>query len=175
MRHRHVLVLSACLLGATTACAPAFNWRETAIGATALVAMFPCKPELVTRSVPIGLHERAVAMRSCDAAGVTFAVAHASLADPSQVASVLAAWRASTLAGVHANPDTVSAVPPLGLPMLPQLQVLRAGRAAGDAGPALQLIGVWFARGSDVFAAFMMASAIPAEATEPFFAGLRLR
>jgi hypothetical protein len=26
-----------------------------------------------------------------------------------------------------------------------------------------------------VFAAFMMASAIPAEATEPFFAGLRLR
>lgn len=175
MRRSHALVLSACLVGAATACAPAFNWREGAIGATALTAMFPCKPEVVTRSVPIGLHEREVAMRSCDAAGVTFAVAHASLADPAQSAAVLAAWRASTLAGARADPATVSAVPPRGLPVLPQLQVLRAGRAAGGGGPALQLIGVWFARGGDVFAAFVMASAIPDEAAETFFAGLHLR
>lgn len=175
MRRSHALPLSACLLGVAAACAPAFNWREGPIGTTALTALFPCKPEAVTRSVPLGAQEREVTMRSCDAAGVTFAVAHASLADPSQSASVLAAWRASTLAGLRADPATVSSAPPPGLPVLPQRQVLQAGRAAGGAGPASQLIGVWFARGGDVFAAFVMASTIPAEAAETFFAGLRLR
>jgi len=51
---------------------------------------------------------------------------------------------------------------------------LRAGRAGGDA-QAVSLLGVWFAKGGDVFAVFMMAPEIPADAAESFFAGLRLR
>ena len=40
---------------------------------------------------------------------------------------------------------------------------------------ARSLLGVWFAAGRDVFAAFVMAPEIPSDAAETFFAGLRLR
>lgn len=162
------------MLGAMSACAPTFNWRELPIGSTALQALFPCKPETVTRQVPMAQAERDVAMRSCDTGGVTFAVAHAALSDPGQAPAVLADWRASTLAGLRADPASVSSEPPKGLPALPQVLVLRADGAVGDP-RASSLLGVWFATGRDVFAAFVMAPAIPPEAAEPFFAGLRLR
>lgn len=174
MRICLVPVLSACLVGALSACAPTFNWRELPIGATALTAVFPCKPELVSRTLPLAQAQRAVEMRSCDAGGVTFAIAHADLPDPAQAPVVLADWRASTLAGLRADPASVRSDPPRGLPVLPQVQVLRAGRAAGDT-PPVHLTGVWFAGRRDVFAAFVMGPVVPAEATEPFFAGLRLR
>ncbi len=165
-------VLAVALL---TACAPTFNWREQAIGSTALTSMFPCKPELVTRSVPIAGLDRSMAMRSCDAGGVTFALAHARLTDPAQAPTVLAAWRASTLAGLQAAPTVVpTSQAPKGLPELPQLLVLRAtGAPPGQ--QSISLIGAWFAQGTDVFAAFVMAPVVPDEVVEPFFAGLRLQ
>ncbi len=136
--------------------------------------MFPCKPEIVSRNVPMAGSNRAVDMRSCDTAGVTFAVAHARLTDPVQAPVVLAAWRASTLAGMNADPAVATSEAPKGLPMLPQLLVLQAtGAPPGQ--PVVTLMGVWFAQGADVFAAFVMASAVPAEVVEPFFSGLRLR
>lgn len=162
------------MVGALAACAPTFNWREVPIGSTALAALFPCKPETVTRHVPMAQTDRDVAMRSCDTDGVTFAVAHATLSDPAQAPAVLADWRASTLAGLRADPASVSSEPPKGLPALPQVLVLRVGRAVGDP-QSLRLLGVWFATGRDVFAAFVMAPAIPSDVAEPFFAGLRLQ
>ena len=175
MQCRPAGVLTALLvLGALSACAPTFNWRELPIGSTALQALFPCKPETVTRQVPIAQAGRDVAMRSCDTGGVTFAMAHAALSDPGQAPAVLSDWRASTLAGLGADPDSLSSEPPKGLPALPQVLVLRAGGATGDP-RALRLLGVWFATGRDVFAAFVMAPAIPSEVAETFFAGLRLR
>lgn len=167
-----ILVVVAWLL---TACAPTFNWRTQAIGATGLNAMFPCKPETITRTVPMAGSNRQVAMRSCLAAGVTFAVAHAALDDPAQVPAVLSAWRASALAGLHADPaSAASQEAPAGVPALPQLLVLHAtGAMPGQ--KSNTLVGVWFGQGADAFAAFVMAPAVPPEVVEPFFAGLRLR
>jgi len=174
MRGRLVPVLSVCLFGAVAACAPTFNWRELPIGSTALTALFPCKPERVSRTLSLAQSQRTMVMRSCVTGGVTFAIAHADLPDPAQATAVLADWRASTLAGLRADPASVRSEPPSGLPVLPQMQVLRAARAGGEM-PPLFLTGVWFAKGRDVFAAFVMAPVIPAEAADPFFAGLRLR
>lgn len=170
-------VFSACLAAALAACAPTFNWRELPIESTGLKAMFPCKPELVSRTLSLAQAQRVMAMRSCATGGVTFAIAHAALPDPAQVPSVLADWRASTLAGLRADLASVRSEPPGGLPVLPQMQVLQVGRSGGET-PPLHLTGVWFAQGGNVFAAFVMAPAIPAEAAEaaePFFAGLRLQ
>lgn len=167
-----ILVGLAWLL---TACAPTFNWRTQAIGTTGLNAMFPCKPEIVTRTLPMAGSDRAVVMRSCEVAGVTFAVAHARLDEPAQVPTVLNAWRASALAGLHADPGSAASptVPP-GVPALPQLLVLQAtGAVPGQ--KSNTLIGVWFGQGADAFAAFVMAPAIPPDVVEPFFAGLRLQ
>ena len=175
MRRCSVPAFVIGLVALLAACAPTFNWREQTIGTTALTSIFPCKPETVTRSVTIAGHDRSMAMRSCDSGGVTFAVAHAGLSDPGQAPMVLAAWRASTLAGLHANPTAVSTSQvPTGLPALPQLLVLHASGAPPGQKSKL-LIGAWFAQGADVFAAFVMAPVVPAEVAEPYFAGLRLR
>lgn len=174
MRRCLLSFLSACLLGALSACAPTFNWREQPIENTAMTALFPCKPETITRTLPLAQMQREMAMRSCNAGGVTFAVAHAKLSDPAQAPFVLTDWRTTTLAGLRADPATVSSEPPKGLAALPQLQVLRAAGASSD-GQAPRLHGVWFASGNDVFAAFVMAPKIPDEISETFFAGLRLQ
>lgn len=169
-----IAVLTVGLVALLTACAPTFNWREQPIESTDLTSMFPCKPELVTRSVPIAGLDRTMAMRSCDAGGVTFAVAHARLTDPAQAPMVLAAWRASTLAGLQTSPIVPTSQAPEGLTELPQLLVLRAtGAPSGQ--KSMALIGAWFAQGADVFAAFVMAPVVPDDVVEPFFAGLRLR
>lgn len=173
--HRFCIpIVAVGFAGLLTACAPTFNWRAQAIGTTGLHTVFPCKPEIVTRSVPIAGSDRAVAMHSCDAGGVTFAVAHAALDDPAQVPMVLTAWRASTLAGLNADPAAASSQGPAGVTALPQLQVLYA-TAALPGQKSKTLIGVWFGQGADAFAAFVMAPEVPAEVVEPFFAGLRLR
>lgn len=173
--HRFCIpILAVGFAGLLTACAPTFNWRAQAIGTTGLDALFPCKPETVTRSVPIAGSDRTVAMRSCDAGGVTFAIAHAAVDAPAQVPMVLTAWRTSTLAGLHPDPASTTSQAPSGVPALPQLQVLQATGALPGPKPKT-LIGVWFGQGGDAFAAFVMAPNIPAEVVEPFFAGLRLR
>ena len=138
--------------GLLTACSPTFNWRAQVIGATGLDAMFPCKPETVTRSVPIAGSDRTVAMRTCDAGGVTFAVAHAALEAPAQVPMVLIAWRASTLAGLLAEPASTTSKAPPGLPALPQLQVLRATGAAGGSEGLLMTCYVFMWTASIIFA-----------------------
>lgn len=169
-----VFTVTIGLAGLLAACSPTFNWRESTIPATNLAAMFPCKPEIVTRKLPIGNADRDMAMRSCDAGGVTFALAHARLDDPEQVPAVLTGWRASTLAGLGTDPALATSQRPQGVAALPQMLVLQTAPAPSDRQPRA-LIGVWFAQGADVFAAFVMAPAIPVDAVEPFFAGLRLR
>lgn len=172
---RHpILTVIMGLAGLLTACSPTFNWRESSIGATNLAAMFPCKPETVTRTLPIGNADRDMTMRTCDAGGVTFAVAHARLADPLQVPAALTGWRTSTLAGLGADPALATSQRPQGVAALPQMLVLQAATAPSNRAPRA-LTAVWFAQGVDVFAAFVMAPTIPADAVEPFFAGLRLR
>lgn len=173
MRSRSI-VFVATLAWLLTACAPTFNWRDVPIGDTAVTALFPCKPESVIRTFALADTDQQMAMRSCDANGLTFAVAHAHLADPAQAPAVLTRWRETTLAGLRADPATVSREPPQGLPVLPQLLALRAARGPENA-PPLALQGLWFAHGADVFAAFVMGPTLPPGVRESFFPGLRLR
>ncbi len=156
------------------ACGPTFNWRDVAIPSTALVALFPCKPDDAERTVAMAGEPQTLSMRSCKAGGVTFAVGHTRLKDAAQAAAALSQWREATLAGLGPQPAEVSLQLPADAPALPQLLALQATRDPALA-PAQRMSGLWFARGPDLFVALAFAPELPAEATEPFFSGLRLR
>lgn len=159
---------------ATTACAPAFNWRETMIAATPLSAMFPCKPEQDTRAVSMGGTAVELHMHHCETAGVTAAVGHAVLSDPALAGPVLEQWRQATLATMRMSSSTQSAWRMERATALPQtLSVDAAGTAAN--GQALVLKAAWFARGSEVYAALLYGPALEPEVAEVFFTGLRFR
>lgn len=167
-----VVVLAA--IGLLPGCGPTFNWRDVTIGATPLLALFPCKPDDAERTVPLAGVAQPMTMRSCSAGGTTFAVGHARLQDPALAAIVLAQWREATLAGLGPRPVAVSLQLPTDRPSLPQLLSLHASRDPSRQ-PRQSLQGLWFARGPDVFAALVFAPTLVSDVTEPFFAGLRLR
>lgn len=167
----------ACALSAIvllSGCGPALNWRDVAIGSTTLVTLFPCKPDDTERTVPLAGVQQAMTMHSCHADGVTFALGHARLTDPTQAGRVLMQWRETTLAGLGPVPSAVALQAPPGAPSLPGMLALRASRDPSRE-PTQTLQGLWFARGPDVFAAMVLAPTLRPEATEPFFSGLRLR
>jgi hypothetical protein len=167
-----VIILAA--IGLLSGCGPTFNWRDVTIGATPLIALFPCKPDDTERSVPLAGQGQPMTMRSCSAGGTTFAIGHARLSDPALAATALAQWRGATVAGLGPQPTEVSLQPPPGSPALPQLLSLRASRDATKE-PVQHLQGLWFAHGPDVFAALVFAPTLVRDVAEPFFAGLRLR
>ena len=163
--------VAACVgLGA---CSPALDWREVRPAETRLLAMFPCKPEIAQRRVSMAGQDVELTMHSCETSGVTLAVGHARLINVADSARVLARWRDATLAGMRADPASISAVVPTRLQPLPDLVAVRASGTSG--GGPVQLHGLWFAQDSDVFSALLVAGKVSADVEESFFSGLRMR
>lgn len=172
---RLLIIAVACLAGLTlAACGPTFNWRETPITATSLVAMFPCKPQKASRVVALGGKDVELTMTGCDAGGVTVAIGHARIADPNMVGPVLVQWREATLIGMHASSSTVSAFQLERARVWPQSVLLKAVGVRSD-GRALALQGTWFARDTEVFAALMYADTLSPDVAGTFFSGLKFR
>ncbi len=166
--------LAVGLIALVAACGPTFNWRDVSIGSTALTALFPCKPETITRTMPIAGANREISMRSCDTGGATFAVGNLRLPDPALAPQVQQQWRDTTLAGLRADPASVSTNVAPGLRRLPQALALRASREPG-AERTTTVHGLWFVQSTDVFAAFVMGPGADPEVIDTFFAGMRLR
>lgn len=156
------------------ACDPTFNWRETQIAAGSLVAVFPCKPQKMVRPVVFAAREVELHMTSCDTAGVTVAVAHASISNRSQAGPILAQWRNATLAGMRASSSTVSALQLEHSDPLPQSVTVQASGVRPD-GRAVTFQGAWFARETELFAALMYSDKANSEVADTFFSGLKLR
>jgi len=170
-RLRVLFVLAAGLL---LACSPAFNWREVRPDNTTLALLLPCKPDKATRNVPLGGQSTELAMLGCDAGGATFAVAMTMLPDASQVAAVLAGWRAATLANMKAAGAGEAA--PLKVPgaaTQPPAVLVRADGRRAD-GSAVQSQAAYFSQGGQIFQAVIYADRISPEVSETFFSSLKL-
>ena len=91
---------------AAAACAPTFDWRESGV-ADGIQARFPCRP--LTQTRPLVLAGIAVdfELRSCQAGGLTFALASADLRDPYKTAAALG----ELAAGMHRGWQTSVAQP----------------------------------------------------------------
>lgn len=171
------ILLTSCLTAAClllAACNPAFNWREVRPDNTALAVLLPCKPDKATRSVPLGGQATELAMLGCETGGATFAVAVATVQDTSQLAAVLAGWRAATLANMKAA--GAGEAMPLKVPgaaVQPPAVLVRATGRRAD-GSAVQSQAAYFAQGAQVFQAVIYGDKISTEVSETFFSSLKL-
>jgi hypothetical protein len=162
-----VLVLGASLLGG---CSPTFNWRELRLEGAPLLALMPCKPDTASRSVPMLGQPTELHMHSCEAGGLTFALAWAKVGDAGSAAAALEQWQAASLASIHASPGAASSW----TLDLPKAEQIRGSKAQGTdhRGQPLQSQVAYFSQGSWVFQAAVYGSRLPEQATTPFFDGL---
>ena len=161
-----------------TACNPTFNWREVRPDTGVMVALFPCKPEQVARTVALAGQPVRLDMLSCDAGGATFAIGHAAINDPAQAGDILTQWRTVTLANLRAKVSTDEPFLPTGSLALPgSVRVAASGQRAN--GDAVQVHAAWFAQstgsGIRLFQAVVYADKVNPEVSDTFFSALRLQ
>lgn len=164
---------SAFLLAAATlwACTPALDWREVRPPGSGIVALFPCKPNAMTRGVPLAGQNVALSLHACSAGGQTWGLAHADVGDPARVGAALQELRASAARNLGA-----AAGRPLALKVAGATPNPAAGRDQIDGrapdGQALAGQVAVFARGTVVFQATVLGAALSADAAETFFGAL---
>ena len=165
------LINAAVALTVLTACNPTFNWRDVRPEGTRLALLLPCKPDKAQRTVPMAGQPTALNLLSCDAGGVTFAVAVADVKDASKVTATLAQWQSATLANMKAAPATSGAAFKLTGLATGAVMVKATGQRAN--GQAVSSQAAYFAHGSQVFQAVMYADKIAPGVAETFFSGLK--
>lgn len=168
MRKRYAGLVLLCM----AACAPTLNWREVQLAGGAM-ALFPCKPQHQTRTLPLAGQSVALTLHACHAAGLRFAVAQADVHSPAHVETALAALAA-------AQARNLQALLPQGEPvqvpgMTPNAQARRyalEGHLPDGSTVRAQLLV--FARGTWVLQATVLDGAPDTLAVRAFMDGLRV-
>lgn len=168
-----LLVVLLCGSLLLNGCSPTFNWREVRPAQTSVVALFPCKPDQGERMVKLGAKDVVMTMLACDAGGIKFALAHVNLKESAMTDTVLAQWKATTLANLQAQSVAEQPFVLKGANALPPPVQLAASGKRPD-GRAVVVQAVWFVAGSAVFQAAMYADVTNPAVADAFFAGLRL-
>ena len=153
------------------ACNPIFNWRDVRPEGTRLSLLMPCKPDKAQRTVQMAGQETELMLLSCDAGGVTFAIAIADVKDASQTANALSQWQSATLANMKAVPNSTTASIKLTGLANNGVFVKATGQRAN--GQAVSSQAAYFAQGSQVFQAVLYADKISPEAADTFFSGMK--
>jgi len=166
--------LVVCGLG-LSACNPAFNWRTLRDDASPLQALMPCKPERAQREVPLGGAARSLHMHSCEAGGLTFAIAWAELDPAADVALALEQWRAASAATLRSTPSQAAHAAPE-LRTVPGARQTLSLQAQGTAptGQPVQVQALYFAQQARVYQAAIYGQKLPEEVSASFFEALRL-
>lgn len=176
MHHSFRSLSGCCLALFLVACSPTFNWRELRDDAIELKAVMPCKPDRAEREVPLGEGPQKLHMHSCEAGGLTFAIAWVRLPDAAQAMSALEPWRRATLATLQAGwslPDDADLAWPARVAGSDGVLGLRA-QGQSHSGQAVQARAVYFSRGATVYHAAIYGPRIPDEVASSFFDALRL-
>ncbi|MBS0305464.1 MAG: hypothetical protein JSR43_08810 [Proteobacteria bacterium] len=156
------------------ACAAALDWREVQPEGTDAVALFPCRPHTLERSVVLAGRTVPMSLHACSAGGRTWALAVAPLGDPTLVSAALEAMRRAAAANVGAAtgsrrlPLDVRGATPNAASGREELR----GRLP-DARTVVEQLAV-FTRGTTVYQATVFGAALPAEDADTFFASLRV-
>jgi len=165
-----------CVALLLPACSPTFNWRELRDDAIALQAILPCKADRGEREVPLGGSPQTLHMHSCEAGGLTFAIAWARLPDSAQAVAALLPWRQATLAALRVELEQVGGAAlawPARVPGADEVHGLQAV-GLGPSGQATQVQAVYFAHGNTVYQAAIYGQRISEEIAGNFFEALRL-
>ena len=172
---RPTCVLSALMFASALAgCSPTFDWRDTRFPeADGAEALFPCKPERLTRRLKLADEAVAFSLASCSAGTLTFALAHAEVADASRVVPALQELQDRAQANVGGAGTSRPATRVNGAAPEPPTRRIRWEGRRPDGG-ILREEAVFFVRGRHVFQASLVGTVIDAEIADTFFAGFKL-
>lgn len=153
-------------------CAPTLDWREVRPSDSGAVAMFPCKPRAQTRDVVAHGVSLRLTLVACEAGGSTYALSFAQVTDPTQVSPALEALRASSIGNARAEVRSEAALNVPGMTPNTHARRLHLAARAAD-GVGREIDAAFFAIGTRVFQATIVAAAADPAAVEAFFTGLR--
>ena len=165
----------------TVACSPTFDWRTVRPEGTAVESLWPCRPAVERRNVPLAGAERPMALHACATGGVRFALAVVSVDDAAQVEGVARALRRATVvnlaaAGPAPSDATSASAPPVARPWSVRGSTPNAasdrvdvrGRGA-DGRPIAAELGT-FVNGTTVLQAIAVGETVPPDVAETFLA-----
>jgi hypothetical protein len=155
------------------ACSPALDWREVRVEGREAAVLLPCKPAAHARQVRLGDDSVTLTLQACQAAGMTWGVASADVADPTRVGAALQALREASVGNLGA--PSAAALPLQVAGATPQDASGRAAYAGRrpDGQPVQAQVAV-FSRGTVVYQATVLGERLSAEAADTFFGSLRL-
>jgi hypothetical protein len=135
--------------------------------------MFPCRPKVHVRQLNLAGASVRMHLTECSAQATTYALAYASLDGPDKVTAALDELRRAAAANIGAASPlrTASQVPGMTPNALAERLRLE-GR--GAEGTPVQEEVVFFVKAARVYQATVFGGRIDPEATETFFAGLKL-
>lgn len=90
------LLAIAALVG-LAACSPKYNWREVHGKEAPFVALFPDKPETMSRNVNLGIEQVNMTMMAAEVDGVSFAIGSATLRDATHANAAVDAMKKALL------------------------------------------------------------------------------
>ena len=168
-----IVLMAVAWAAGWVACAPALNWREVRPSGSGLEAVFPCRPDRHERRVLLAGASVSMQMEVCAAAGLTFAVSFVDLDTPERLARGVTELRALAVGNIGGTESQSDALQVPGMTPNPGAVVLGVqGRLAGTA--PVRLRAAFFSKGLRLFQATVLGADPSDDATQPFFAGLRL-
>lgn len=165
----------AALLAGTllAACAPTLDWREIRPEGSAMVAMFPCRPDRHARDVMLAGQRTRMNLLVCEAGGNSFALGWVDAHDAAAASAVLAELR--RLAADHIGATPVAPLPLrlAGSTPDPQAAELRLQGRLPD-GAEVRERALFFAHGLRAYQASAIGRRLDDAAAQEFLAGLKL-
>ena len=158
---------------AVAACSPALNWREIHLAEGDLTALFPCRPERFARDIQLAATPVRMVLLSCEAAGATYGLTQADMADPAKVHAALGELRRSAVINVGGSAERIAALEVPGMTPNPLAERIAIAGRGRDGAPLVEQAG-FFSRGTRVFQATVFGPKLDRDAVDLFFAGLKL-
>jgi hypothetical protein len=170
----HATLTAALATAGVMACSPTHDWREVRAEGSALVALFPCRPDRQARNVAVTGREVRMQLLVCKAGGATYALSFMNVADPANVTATLIELRSVARANLAGTELQAKAWGVSGMTPNPQAGLVSIGGKLPD-GVAVQEHAGFFVKGLQVYQATVMGAALELADTEMFFAGLKLQ
>jgi hypothetical protein len=167
-----IAVLCALAAFCAVACSPALDWREFVPEDTDIRVSFPCRPDRQARPVMLAGATVRMEMLACSAGEMTFALAFADVADPTQVGPSLAALHRTAIANVQGDkPETAAFSLKDMTPNDSAGRLVVSGRL--PSGARVREHAAFFARGMRVYQASVIGANPATAAVETFIGGLK--
>ena len=159
-------------MGLLLGCSPALDWREVRPAGSGISLLFPCKPDSHARRVSLGPDAVRLELHACSAAGSTWALAFADLADPARVGPALSELRAAAATNLAASEPQAMSLKVKGATPNPASGRVQFQGHMPDGRAVNEQMAV-FAKGTRVFQAVALGERLDPEAADNFFSSLR--